>query len=76
MRRYWNARLRYLNQLLIVPQKPGPSKPASFRCSIKNEGELDGRALNVNEARPKTEGGRIFSRGPQGGGRQRREPRW
>jgi RNA recognition motif-containing protein len=36
----------------------------------------DGRALNVNEARPKTEGGRGFSRGPQGGGRQRREPRW
>jgi RNA recognition motif-containing protein len=38
---------------------------------------LDGRALNVNEARPKSEGGRGgFSRGPQGGGRQRREPRW
>jgi RNA recognition motif-containing protein len=41
-----------------------------------NGAELDGRALNVNEARPKTEGGRGFSRGPQGGGRQRREPRW
>jgi RNA recognition motif-containing protein len=38
---------------------------------------LDGRALNVNEARPKGDGGRGgFSRGPQGGGRQRREPRW
>jgi hypothetical protein len=40
---------------------------------------VDGRALNVNEARPKTEGGRGPSRGPQGGGgggRQRREPRW
>ncbi len=37
---------------------------------------LDGRALNVNEARPKPEGGRGFSRGPQGGGGRRREPRW
>jgi RNA recognition motif-containing protein len=39
---------------------------------------LDGRALNVNEARPKSDGGGRggFSRGPQGGGRQRREPRW
>ena len=43
---------------------------------------LDGRALNVNEACPKTEGGGRggFSRGPGGGGggggRQRREPRW
>ena len=37
--------------------------------------EVDGRALNVNEARPKTEGGHGFSRSPQGG-RQRREPRW
>jgi len=45
---------------------------------------LDGRALNINEARPKTEGGgRGFGGGgggrPQGGGgggRQRREPRW
>jgi RNA recognition motif-containing protein len=35
-----------------------------------NGTNLDGRALNVNEARPKTQGG--------GGGyaRQRREPRW
>jgi RNA recognition motif-containing protein len=44
-----------------------------------NGAEMDGRALNVNEARPKTEGGGRggFSRGPQGGGgRQRREPRW
>ena len=46
---------------------------------------LDGRQLNVNEARPKTEGGgRGFGggasrggRGSGGGGlRQRREPRW
>ena len=36
-----------------------------------------GRALNVHEARPKTEGGRGgFSRGSQGGGHRRREPRW
>ena len=36
---------------------------------------LDGRALNVNEARPKGQGG--GGRGNGGGfGRQRREPRW
>ena len=48
-----------------------------------NGKELNGRALNVNEARPKPEGG--FGRGghsrggeSRGGGfgRQRREPRW
>jgi RNA recognition motif-containing protein len=39
--------------------------------------DLEGRALNVNEVWPKTEGGRGgFSRGPQGGGHQRREHRW
>jgi RNA recognition motif-containing protein len=52
-----------------------------------NGHELDGRALNINEARPKGEGG---GRGGSGGGggfrregggggggpRQRREPRW
>jgi RNA recognition motif-containing protein len=52
-----------------------------------NGADLDGRALNVNEARPKPQGGggggRGFggggsSRGPHGGGppKQRREPRW
>jgi cold-inducible RNA-binding protein len=49
-----------------------------------NGSQVDGRALNVNEARPKPQGGGGggrggFSRGPQGGGggaRQRREPRW
>jgi RNA recognition motif-containing protein len=52
-----------------------------------NGTNLDGRPLNVNEARPKSEGGgrgfgggppRGGGRGPGGGGgpRQRREPRW
>ena len=37
-----------------------------------NGRELNGRALNVNEARPKPEGGG----GGGGGQRQRRNPRW
>ena len=54
-----------------------------------NGHELDGRALNINEARPKPQGGGGGGRGfgggggggrPGGGGgggpRQRREPRW
>jgi len=47
-----------------------------------NGTELDGRALNVNEARPKPQGGRGgfggggSSRGGYGAPRQRREPRW
>ena len=44
-----------------------------------NGANVDGRALNVNEARPKAEGGggRGFGgRGNGGGPRQRREPRW
>jgi cold-inducible RNA-binding protein len=51
-----------------------------------NGKSVDGRALNVNEARPKTEGGGGrpggggggFRRSGAGGGppRQRREPRW
>jgi RNA recognition motif-containing protein len=49
-----------------------------------NGKDQDGRAMNVNEARPKTEGGGGFrggGGGPRGGGggggnRQRREPRW
>jgi cold-inducible RNA-binding protein len=44
-----------------------------------NGRELGGRSLNVNEARPKTEGGSRGFRGgrPQGGGGpRRREPRW
>jgi RNA recognition motif-containing protein len=46
-----------------------------------NGTDLDGRALNVNEARPKPEGGGFGGgsfRANRGGGppRQRREPRW
>jgi cold-inducible RNA-binding protein len=46
-----------------------------------NGSEMNGRALNVNEARPKTDGGRGGGGGGRpgggGGGRpQRREPRW
>jgi RNA recognition motif-containing protein len=50
-----------------------------------NGKELDGRALNINEARPKTEGGggrggfgggRSNSGGGGGGPRRRSEPRW
>jgi len=53
------------------------SAEADRAIAALNGANLGGRALNVNEARPKTEGGRGgFSRGPQGGGRQRREPRW
>ena len=41
-----------------------------------NGAEFEGRALNVNEARPKVQGGG-GGRGNGGGfGRQRREPRW
>jgi RNA recognition motif-containing protein len=52
------------------------SAQADQAIAALNGVNRDGRALNVNEARPKAEGGRGFSRGPQGGGRQRREPRW
>jgi len=42
-----------------------------------NGTDQNGRALNVNEARPKTEGGggRGFG-GGGGGGAKRRQPRW
>jgi len=42
-----------------------------------NGSELNGRAMNVNEARPKPAGGGGFggNRRPSGGNR-RREPRW
>lgn len=42
-----------------------------------NGTDFEGRALNVNEARPKVQGGGGGGRGNGGGfGRQRREPRW
>ena len=44
-----------------------------------NGAELNGRALNVNEARPKTEGGGFGGGKPKGGfggHKSRREPRW
>ena len=49
-----------------------------------NGAELNGRAMNVNEARPKTEGGGFGGGGNRpksggfggGGGKSRREPRW
>jgi RNA recognition motif-containing protein len=44
-----------------------------------NGTNFEGRALNVNEARPKPQGGGGGGRGNGGGGgfgRQRREPRW
>jgi RNA recognition motif-containing protein len=40
-----------------------------------NGADFGGRSLNVNEARPKGQGGG-GSRGNGGFGRQRREPRW
>lgn len=45
---------------------------AQAAINALNGSQLDGRALNVNEARPKTEGGG----GGFGGGKQRRTPRW
>src|SRR5581483_10258919 len=43
-----------------------------------NGAQVDGRALNVNEARPKPAGGGGggFRREGGGGGGQRRQPRW
>jgi RNA recognition motif-containing protein len=60
------------------------SAEADKAIAALNGATLEGRALNINEARPKPAGGGGggrggFSRGPQGGGgggRQRREPRW
>ena len=51
---------------------------ATQAISGLNGRDVDGRALNVNEARPKSGGGGGFSRRPQSGGgfRQRRESRW
>ena len=50
------------------------SAQADKAISALNGFEVEGRALNVNEARPKPSGGRGGPRND--GGRQRREPRW
>src|SRR3954447_15818536 len=53
------------------------SNEASNAITGLNGAELNGRALNVNEARPREERGGGGNRGGNGGyGRQRREPRW
>ena len=52
---------------------------AEQAISALNGKDMNGRAMNVNEARPKTAGGgggRGFGGGGGGGPRQRREPRW
>jgi cold-inducible RNA-binding protein len=57
------------------------SSEADRAIAALNGVDVGGRSLNVNEARPKPQGGgRKFSGGPPRGGfggpRQRREPRW
>ena len=63
------------------------SAEADKAIAALNGSDLDGRTLNINEARPKAAGGGGgrgfgggggggFNRGGGGGGRQRREPRW
>lgn len=51
------------------------SAQADQAIAALNGTQLDGRALNVNEARPKTEGGRQGGFRRDGGG-QRRQSRW
>jgi cold-inducible RNA-binding protein len=50
------------------------SAEADRAIAALNGTDLNGRALNINEARPKSDSGKPSSRG--GGPRQRREPRW
>jgi cold-inducible RNA-binding protein len=59
------------------------SAEADRAIAALNGHNLEGRALNINEARPKTQGaggGRSGFGGNRGGfgggGKQRREPRW
>ena len=53
----------------------GNNDEANQAIAGLNGTDFQGRALNVNEARPKPQGG--GGRGNGGGfGRQRREPRW
>jgi RNA recognition motif-containing protein len=75
---------------LVTDRDTGRSRGFAFvEMSDSNQAEqaiaglngfnLEGRALNVNEARPKTSGGGGGGRPGGGGGgfgRQRREPRW
>ena len=49
----------------------GQTAEADRAIAGLNGKNVEGRALNVNEARPKTQG-----TGGNGFGRQRREPRW
>lgn len=50
----------------------GTDQEATSAISALNGKEVDGRALTVNEARPKTEGGRGGFGGGSGGGRRER----
>jgi cold-inducible RNA-binding protein len=52
------------------------AEEADRAISALNGAAVNGRSLNVNEARPKTDSGRSFGGGRPQGGRQRREPRW
>ena len=54
------------------------SSEADRAIAELNGRELDGRAMNVNEARPKAQGagGGFGGRRSGGPSRQRREPRW
>jgi cold-inducible RNA-binding protein len=55
------------------------SAQAEQAIAALNGSDVDGRALNVNEARPKTEGGGGGRGGGfrrEGGGNQRRQSRW
>jgi RNA recognition motif-containing protein len=57
-------------------EMPDPSE-ADRAIEALNGYSMEGRALNVNEARPKTEGGGGGGRGGSGGGYgQRRQSRW
>lgn len=46
----------------------GTAEEAKAACAKMNGVEMGGRALTVNEARPKEEGGRSFGGGAGGGG--------
>jgi RNA recognition motif-containing protein len=57
----------------------GSDEEAQAAINQLNSYELGGRALTVNEARPKTAGGGFGGDGGYGGGgdgRRRSEPRW